>query len=215
LNFEKFTSSKFFEFCESLYIIFIVNLLTIFISVFTLGIAMLPALVAAFYCLKEVKNPQLKIMRYYFQKFRDNFQASCFLNIVMLMIAALIGLSLWFYIENNANWLENVGFYAMAFFALLYVLIYIYLPLSFIYLADMNSPQKVVFSFYFALSNILNTLLLLIILIGVILLLIYALPIFLIIGVGGYCFIVLKVSELKMNKHQLIYEEFNKGEENE
>jgi len=176
---------------------------------------MLPALVAAFYCLRELKNPQLKIMRYYFQKFRENFQASCFLNIVMLMIAALIGLSLWFYIENNANWLENVGFYAMAFFALLYVLIYIYLPLSFIYLPSMDSPQKVVFSFYFALSNILNTFLLLVILVGIVLLLIYAMPIFLIIGVGGYCYIVLRVSEVKMGKHQLIYEEFNKGEENE
>lgn len=120
-------NNPFFKFMNKVADLIILNLLCIVCSlpVITIG----PAITAMFYVtLKMVRNEECYVIKGFFHSFRDNLKQGILIHIIMLFIAAIIFVDMYFCWQIQANIpLGKILFGLFSALAVIFLMVFIYI----------------------------------------------------------------------------------------
>ena len=129
MSLEEKVSGKTYSFFEWIYRLVIINLLTILLSI--LIIPLFPALCAAIGTIKEsLKGDTTDAWKLYFRQFKKYMEKAFLVELVLLGIVVIAGVSIWFYMArlNLSTFYAQAGFAVMVLVIFLVLLLMLHLP---------------------------------------------------------------------------------------
>lgn len=154
--------SKVSRFFEWLFGIVVVNLLTIFLSIFVL--TLFPAFTAAYATIDSFKdNGASHLLKTYFINFKKYLEKSFLIGLFVIIILAVAGFSMYFYKTRFevTNWVGQAGFWAMGVVIFLVIFFSLHAHLLMMNFPTMTLMDTIRMSIFVCFRYILSTLVLL------------------------------------------------------
>lgn len=154
--------SKVSRFFEWLFGIVVVNLLTIFLSIFVL--TLFPAFTAAYATIDSFKeNGASHLLKTYFMNFKKYLEKSFLIGLFVIIILAVAGFSMYFYKTrfDVDNWIGQAGFWAMGLVMFLVIFFSLHTHLIMINFPTMTLLDTIRMSIFISFRYILSSLVLL------------------------------------------------------
>lgn len=201
MDMEKFVNSRGFSFIDWLWRLIVMNIIVIFISVITVFIGFIPAYLAAFRTIKDIKESKQSgnIFKIYFKNMIYDYKKTIYITLIFLVFFIVMGFAAWYYAPSvlsadfsfqNFDLIYALGFFYMLFCIFIVGLMLIHLPMVMTYF-NFKIKDILKMSFFMCLKFFLTTFILFIIwalsigslLIG------FLIPFWFLIGISGPLFV--------------------------
>lgn len=146
--------SKFNAFMDAIYFLVVVNLLALIGTIIGLGLfGFFPALMTTYTLVKmRLRNESFGLLESFVKIYKREFVRANQVGLIVFLFGGLISLSWFFYLQELTNTLHWIGLVVMGLFGLLFFVVLMILPITYVYFPKFSIRNLFQFSVILALG---------------------------------------------------------------